>query len=279
MKLDRRMFTQSLALGAGGAMLGLPERGSAAAAAPSYRATLVLDARTGRILHRSGACATRFSPCSTFKIPLALMGFDTGILHDAHSPAWDYRPEVHPAFRATDRQRTDPTSFEANSVIWFSREITARLGMRRFQAYVDRFGYGNRDLSGDPGKNNGLTHAWLASSLAISPDEQVAFLRRLLAHRLASSHAHRMTEAVLPVFPGAGGWTVHGKTGSGSLRNARGVVDENLPLGWFVGWAEKGGRRLIFARLGAGEGMRRDVAGGPAMREAMLADIARLARA
>jgi beta-lactamase class D len=66
-------------------------RGGRPAAA---RGTVLVDQATGAVLHRSGQCAARFSPCSTFKIPLALMGFDAGILKDAHDPAWDYDPRI-----------------------------------------------------------------------------------------------------------------------------------------------------------------------------------------
>lgn len=280
MTMDRRAFTGTMLVGAGAAIAGMV-RDAAAAPAPApsrVRAVLVQDLASGRTLHRSGPCATRFSPCSTFKIPLGLMGFDAGILRDAHHPAWDYRPEVHQANRAIDKQRTDPTQWEANSVVWFSQELTRRLGAARFKAYVERFGYGNRDVRGNPGKRDGLTQSWLMSSLAVSADEQVAFLRRMLAHRLVSPGAHAATEAIVPAFEGTGGWRVHGKTGSGWLRDAAGRVDRRVPLGWFVGWADKGGRRVLFARVGAGAVIPAGAPGGPATRDAMLREIGRLAR-
>jgi beta-lactamase class D len=267
MTMDRREFTGTMLLATGAAALGIPNAAEAVRATGDVAATLLVDAASGRVVHRSGACATRFAPCSSFKISLALMGYDAGILTDAHHPAWDYHPE-YAAARAIDRQRTDPTSWEANSVVWYSREITKRLGMARFQGYVDRFGYGNRDLSGTPGKGDGLRSAWLGTSLMVSPDEQVAFLRRMLAHRLVSPAAHRRAEAIIPVFEGSGGWRVTGKTGSGG--------DETAPLGWFVGWAERGERRLAFARLQSGPALR----GGPGglqVRKALLGEISRLA--
>jgi beta-lactamase class D len=276
MKMDRRTFARGLALGAGAGILGFPEI-CGAADGPIMRATLVVDPTDGRVLHRSGACETRYSPCSTFKIPLALMGFDAGILRDAHHPAWDFDPRIHQANRATDRLRTDPTSWEANSVVWYSQQLTRRLGEARFKAYVDRFGYGNRDVSGNPGKHDGLTQAWLLSSLKISVDEQVAFLRRMLAHRLVAVRAHVQAEEVIPVFTGSGGWRVHGKTGSGWLTDAAGEADRSRPMGWFVGWAGKGSKRVVFARLQAGAGMPLDKGAGLTVREEMLAAIGGLA--
>jgi beta-lactamase class D len=273
MTIDRRNFTRMFALGTGYGILGFPGLSEAATPAASTRAFVMIDHASGRILHRTGSAATRFTPCSTFKIPLALMGFDAGILKDAHTPAWDYDPRVHQASRAVEKQRTDPTSFELNSVIWYSREITRRLGARKFKAYIDQLGYGNRDVTGNPGKGDGLTHSWLMSSLRISPDEQAMFVRRMLARRLmVSAQAQSLTQSILPVFEGSGGWTVHGKTGSGSLDK-----DDSKPLGWFVGWADKGKRRVVFAKFGAGADMRQDMAGGMAMRTELLRDIGKLA--
>jgi beta-lactamase class D len=270
MTLDRRTFTRSLALVTGATITGILPVRKAMAAPAHLRATVIADAATGRILHRSGACATRFSPCSTFKIPLALIGFDAGILKSAHDPAWDYRPEVFRGYRAEEKQRTDPSTWESNSVVWYSQELTTRLGAAKFKAYIDRFGYGNRDLRGNPGKNDGLTQAWLGSSLLVSPDDQVAFLRRMLAHRLVSAQAHALAESIIPRFEGSGGWQVQGKTGSGWLDDAR-----TTPMGWFVGWATKGKRRIVHASFEAEAG--RKQLNGRDVREMLLKGLGGLA--
>jgi beta-lactamase class D len=217
-------------------------------AAPVW--TLVVEAANGAVLDREGAqCETRTSPASTFKLALAVMGYDAGILSDAHAPAWPYKEE-YAAWMDSWRKTVDPTSWLRDSVVWYSREITRRLGAERFQDYVDRLGYGNRDLSGDPGRNNGLTNAWLSSSLMISPAEQVGMLRRLLSRRLpVSSEAQDRTVAIVPQFPLPDGWTVHGKTGNGFQPRPNGTPDRDRQFGWFVGWAEKADRTVVFARL------------------------------
>ena len=118
-----------------------------------------------------------------------------------------------------DQKTVDPMIWERDSVLWYSREITRRLGAKSFAGYVSKFGYGNMDVSGNAGKDNGLTHSWINSSLKISPVEQIAFLRRLLAGKMpVSAKAHEMTRAIMPSFQ-AGGWTVQGKTGSTRLGN------------------------------------------------------------
>jgi len=203
------------------------------------------------VLLREGPCDRRFSPMSSFKLPIAIMGFDAGILQDPHHPLWDYSPDYHAVER--DHKPVDPTIWLRDSVVWYSQQITQRLGMERFQDYLRRFAYGNQDLSGNPGKNDGLTQAWLMSSLQISPDEQVGFIKRFLGRALpVDGHALEMVHASMPVYAGEGGWTVHGKTGSGYFKDASGVSDESRPLGWFVGWADKGDRRVAFTRMTVG---------------------------
>jgi len=157
-----------------------------------------------------------------------------------------------------------------------SARRTRRLGAGRFQRYVDDPNYGNRDLSGDPGENNGLASAWLSSSLKISPLEQTAFLRRLLSRQLpVSKDAMDLTEAIMPQFPLPDGWTVYGKTGTGFQPGPLGAPDHDRQFGWFVGWAQKGARRVVFARLLKDEAKNEEYA-GPRARDSVLADLPRL---
>lgn len=237
---------------------------------PVLECTLIVDAESGATLRRNGSCDQQVSPASTFKIPLALMGYDSGILQNETTPRWDYKPEYNAIQR--DRHPVDPTSWEKDSVVWFSQQITRKLGTERFAAYVARFGYGNGDIAGNPGKKDGLTHAWLSSSLQISPKEQVYFVRRILDRSLpVSAKAFEMTDAVIPAFD-AGEWKVKGKTGTGWMTGKSIKVDRNRPFGWFVGWAEKGSQRVVFARLFVNDG-KSPVLLGPRVRADFLADL------
>lgn len=255
------------------AVITFTDKAEAAAQKP-VTCTLILDAASGKDIHREGTCDKRFSPASTFKVPLALMGYDAGILKDAHDPAWDWRPEFEAPKR--DHKTVDPTIWERDSVLWYSREVTRRLGREKFAAYVAKLGYGNQDISGDKGKDNGLTHSWLSSSLVISADEQARLIGQLLSDELAlSKEAQALTRAIMPAFDAPGGWRVYGKTGSIWLRDKAGGFDRNRPIGWFVGWAEKRGRRIIFACLDVGN-ERSSQPKGPAVRALFLKELAKL---
>ncbi len=212
--------------------------------------TIVTELDTGRVLKREGDCERRSNPASTFKVPLAVMGYDAGILTGEDKPAVPYKPE-YKSWNEAWKKTTTPRSWLKVSVLWYSLVVTGELGTPRFKRYVDAFDYGNRDVSGDKGKNNGLTRSWLsASSLQISPVEQIAFLTRLLKRELpVSKKAHDTTLAIMPTFPLPDGWTAYGKTGTGFQPTRNGAFDRNRQFGWFVGWAQKGERKVLFARL------------------------------
>ncbi len=278
MTFDRRHFVVRLAaLAVSLSMGGYAADATAGDVAPAGGCAIVAEPVSGQVFFREGQCDRRVTPASTFKIPIALMGYDAGILQDAHAPRWDY-PSGAVVNSNCDKGTVDPTVWESCSVVWYSQRITTQLGMDRFRAYVQAFDYGNQDVAGNPGRNDGLTQAWLASSLQISADEQIRFLRKFLASSLpVSSGAHAMTTAILPVFQTAGGWTVHGKTGGGRLLKADGFADPDKPLGWFVGWADKAGRRVVFARLVIGGGTSQP-ANGVVARTALLAELDSMAR-
>lgn len=231
--------------------------------------TLIVSFPDGGVLKRDGACEQRRSPFSTFKFPLAVMGFDAGILHNETSPSWPYKDEYN-ATSERERKTVDPAVWEKDSIVWFSQNVTRALGPEKFQFYVRQFSYGNEDVSGDAGKDNGLARSWLMSSLLISPVEQISFMKKFLRRDLGvSAHAYDMTKAVIPRFAAKDGWTVHGKTGSGWLPQAGGARDENRPQGWFVGWAEKGDRTVLFAKLLI-EDKASDSPAGPKARDLLL---------
>lgn len=197
---------------------GLASAAPAMAGEAAVICTVAVAADSGAVLRRDGDCARRVTPASTFKIALALMGYEAGILRSADAPEWPFR-RGYPAWIPTWRRAHTPATWMRESVLWYSQEITRRLGAGRFAAAVRALGYGNADVSGDPGAGNGLTRAWLSSSLRISPDEQVAFLRRLAAGTLpVTPAAMAATAGLIDQGERPDGWRVHGKTGTGPLK-------------------------------------------------------------
>ncbi|WP_373888204.1 class D beta-lactamase [Massilia sp. Root351] len=261
------MFAASLAF-----QPALAWRIAPAASQVPFTCTVIADAASGRQLAREGHCDERVTPASTFNIPVALMGYDSGILQHEHAPLMPFKTG-YPAYVPSWRADTDPSGWLHNSVLWYAQQVTATLGAARFQHYVQRFGYGNQDLSGDPGKDNGLSLAWVGSSLRISPLEQVAFLRKVANRELPlSAHAYAMTARIMPQQTLANGWQVTGKTGTASALLPDGSEDGTRQYGWYVGWATKGQRTVVFARL-AMDAKQEGAMGGPRSREALLREL------
>ena len=211
---------------------------------------MIADATTGRVLVMDGdICAERYTPASSFKLPLALMGYDSGILVDDTSPMRKYKPE-YKAWREVWKQDTQPKSWLRDSVVWYSQELTRELGAEKFGDYLKRFGYGNQDLTGSPDRSEPITHAWLSSSLKISAMEQTAFLVRMLNDKLAVSPAAlEATTAIMPQIALPSGWIGYGKTGTGLQTDHDGSLRRDRQIGWFIGWAQNGSSKLAFVKV------------------------------
>ena len=247
-------------------------------AAPGAKAaeicTLIADGESGAVILERGDCRTRVTPASTFKVPLAVMGFDAGFLTAPDAPVLDFQ-EGYPDWIAEWLRPTDPAAWMRHSVGWYSQQVTKALGAERLSAYAGAWGYGNADFSGDPGLGNGLERAWIASSLEVSPAEQVQFLHGLVNRTLpASAAAMEMTVAIVEGHR-AGEWSVKGKTGSAYPRRADRSFDRARAWGWYVGWATKGERSVVFARLNQDE-ERTEGPSGLRARDGFLAELAGL---
>ncbi len=72
-------------------------------------------------------------------------------------------------------------------------------------------------------------------------------MEKVLARQLpVSARAYEMTQRLLYVGELPDGWTVRGKTGTGYQMQADGTPDITRQVGWFVGWAAKGTRTVVF---------------------------------
>lgn len=210
-------------------------------------ANCFLASENNKILEQTGECTSRHAPCSTFKVALSAMGYNEGILSDETTPQLQFE-KGYPDWLEIWKHPHTPTSWMKHSCVWYSQVITKKLGTKKFQNYLTEFNYGNQDISGDPGQNNGLTRSWLSSSLKISPEEQITFLQKLVNKTLpVSLKSHEMTKKILFLENLEEDWKLYGKTGSGHVKDPNDLLNEDTKLGWFIGWIEKGDRTIVFA--------------------------------
>lgn len=198
--------------------------------------------------HPENHCQQRIPPNSTFKIALSLMAFDQQIIKQDTLFKWDGKKR---GIAKWNKDQT-PQSWEQYSVVWVSQQLTSQLGMNKIKHYLSTFQYGNQDFSGDRGKNNGLSHAWLNSSLKISPEEQLDFLKRMNNFSLAiSKSAIQNTKKNLYLGKTANGLALYGKTGSNKRMDGSGLLLD----GWFIGYAEdKTQRYIVVTTISDGRG-------------------------
>lgn len=203
-------------------------------------AFVLYDLKQDRYLRYNEArCRERFSPFSTFKIANSLIGLDTGVISDAEFVIkWD--KQKYPAFSQDTlpfsewwQDQTLRTAFK-RSVVWYYRELALKVGERRMKEYVNRLDYGNEDASGP------LNGFWLRSSLKISADEQVEFLKRLYKEELPVSKRSVNIVKEIMTLEETPRYKLSGKTGGGPLADDR-------YLGWFVGYLETKENTYLFA--------------------------------
>ncbi len=188
-------------------------------------------------------CLEQIAANSTFKIPLSLMAFDQNIIRQDTIFKWDGKKRDLPDWN----QNQTPASWLKYSVVWVSQELTPQLGYSKIKDYLSKFNYGNQDFSGDTGRNNGLTNAWLSSSLKISAFEQLSFLKDMLTQKLPiSAIALVHTKKNLYLGKLNNGADYYGKTGSGIHFTNNQKDSLKLRDGWFVGFVENKEDRYIF---------------------------------
>lgn len=203
----------------------------------------------GQVVTKRGDCLKRESPYCTFNIVLSLIGFDQGVLKDEFHPVWPYKKGYVADFDNW-KQDHNPTLWREHSCVWYSRLLAEEIGIKTLQEYVDGMTYGNRDLSGDEGLDNALTQSWMESSLEISPYEQVWFIHKMLNKEFAiREHAYEMTKRILYNNQLKDDWALYGKLGNGYQLSADRQKKLRTQSGWFVGWIEKGDRKIVFAAL------------------------------
>lgn len=201
---------------------------------------VLVDVTSGKVLYEynSKRCKKRFPPMSTFKIPLAMMAYDSRYFKTVdQSIQWDGKIRG----RKTLNQDQTPKSFIDNSVIWVSRLIVNFLGKEKVQDYVRRYGYGNQLVSGN------LNSFWLSEgSIKVSAIEQTQFLSRFWLKQLPLDQQARKLTSETIFSKKINQVMIYGKTGTGCIDKGC----ENKPgrqLGWYVGLAKEKDRVYSFA--------------------------------
>jgi beta-lactamase class D len=197
---------------------------------------VLLNGRTGEYTrYNSERAATRFPPCSTFKIPNTAILLESGVAPDA-----EYLVKYDPALKQTSDWAKDFTlrsAFKA-SAAWYYQVLARRAGMAVERRFVEELNYGNHDTRG--GLETMGSPFWIDGTLRISADEQVTFLRRFYEGQVGlSERTTRLTKEIMRAET-TPTWTLSAKTGA---CQPTGEDTTN----WYVGYVEKGDDVYYFA--------------------------------
>ena len=177
---------------------------------------------------------TRFSPCSTFKIPNTVFSLTHKVATMDSKFIWDG------VEREREELNRDLTLKEAYTIsaLWVYQILATRIGPTRMKEDVARLKYGNQDTSG------GITRFWLKSSLKISAVEQKDLMKKLWSSSWPFPKSAQESVKQIMVFDQGPGWKYMGKTGS-----------SGEGLAWWVGYAVSGKNVVVFAINGDKKGL------------------------
>jgi beta-lactamase class D len=195
---------------------------------------------------------TPMGPCSTFKIWNSLIGLEEGLINGPDESFWKWDGVVRD-FQGWNRDQTWRTAFAASCVPAY-QDLARRIGEKRMQSWLDKLGYGNRDMAGRP---DGF---WLPRAgqrtILITARQQARLVSSLLNGALPVSHASVEKLAEVMQLKATPHGKLYGKTGSGLRASKEGPASSSdFDMGWLVGFVESQGKRYAYACLVLGPGL------------------------
>ncbi len=190
-----------------------------------------LDITTDRVtLINEARAQKRYIPASTFKIANSLIAIETGAVKGPSEVfSWNGQPAL---MKDWERDMTLSEAIRVSNVPVY-QEIARRVGLKAYEDWLDRIGYGNAN----PGA--AVDRFWLDGPLTISAIEQTSFLAALALQELPMSRATQAAVKDMLLQETRGGRSLFAKAGW--------LTAAKPQIGWWVGWVEGDGRIDTFA--------------------------------
>ncbi|MFN6516876.1 MAG: class D beta-lactamase [Nostoc sp. CreGUA01] len=194
---------------------------------------LIYDSNNKRTYeYNSQRNGTAIAPASTFKIFNSLVALETGVIPDdvavltwdgieREIDAWNHDTNLRQAFK--------------DSTVWFYQVLARRAGYERMQQFINKVGYGNRQI----GTAADIDRFWLEKPLQITPKEQIKFLQQLYQGDLPFSQRTINLVKDIAIREQTPDYTLRGKTGW--------LTSSKPNIGWFVGYLEQNKNVYYFA--------------------------------
>jgi beta-lactamase class D len=178
---------------------------------------------------------TESLPASTFKIINLLIALETKTIKDENEVVkwvgktdtvkYGYRPEIY----------HDMSVKEAFGVSagWVFIELAKKIGKEKYKKYLSACNYGNLNLTE---KNDDF---WNFGNFAISPVNQVEFIKKLYEEKLPFSKRNIAIVKRVMIAEQTEYYTIRAKTGW--------TRENNTNTGWWVGYVEANNNTYFFA--------------------------------
>jgi beta-lactamase class D len=189
------------------------------------------------ILTDTEGVRNEYLPASTFKIINLLIALETKTIQDENEIVnwvaktdtikYGYRPEIYHSMSVKE-------AFEV-SAGWVFIELAKKIGKKNYKKYLSACDYGNLNLS----ENN--NDFWNFGSFAISPINQVEFIRNLYEEKLPFSKRNMKIVKRVMISEVVNDFTIRAKTGW--------TRENNINTGWWVGCIETTNNTYFFSTL------------------------------
>jgi beta-lactamase class D len=153
---------------------------------------------------RGGAPLPRALPCSTFKLPHALVALESGVIRLGRDRLRCDPRECHAAHGEPDLAQAI-----RESCVSYFRQTARAIGKPRMEAALARLGYPRAAFTW------ALDGFWLdGGGFTLSPEEQLAWIRRFYTEPLPAAPAHLDAVRRMSLRSARPAYTLHGKTGA-----------------------------------------------------------------
>ncbi len=167
-----------------------------------------------------------FVPASTFKILNSMIALQESSIKSVNDTIkWDGIDRGNKLWNKDQSMRYALPI----SCVWFYQELARRTGQAKMQEWIDLADYGNRKIE------NKIDRFWLDGNLAISANEQIYFLEKLIKNNLPFDKNIQENVKEIMITDSTNNYVIHSKTGW------------SKNIGWNIGYVEAKDNVWVFA--------------------------------
>ncbi|AGC40777.1 class D beta-lactamase [Riemerella anatipestifer] len=168
----------------------------------------------------------KYTPASTFKILNSMIALQVLSVTDVNDTIqWD---GIDRGYESWNKDQTMKSALPI-SCVWFYQELARRTGQKEMQKWLTKSNYGNKKIGSK------IDKFWLDGTLAISANEQIVFLEKLINNKLPFDKNIQESVKKIMITDSTEHYIIHSKTGWGNN------------IGWNIGYIETKNNIWIFA--------------------------------